>query len=166
MGRGERSIVLSIIVVFLVRALLVMLFLPFSALDKVLNFKQARDQASRAVSARPLATILVFAGLAVEVVMSLAILTGVADRLAAFILAGYCLVTALLWKPFWKTPDFRLKGDSRGREMFWDFLKNLGLAGGFLLLAFGTNPAGVQRFVAHPLASSHPYAVADRRGAS
>jgi putative oxidoreductase len=70
--------------------------------------------------------------------MSLAILTGIADRLAAFILAGYCVVTAMLWKQFWKAPDFRLKGDSRGREVFWDFLKNLALAGGFLLLAFGT----------------------------
>jgi putative oxidoreductase len=32
--------------------------------------------------------------------MSLAVLTGVADRLAALILAGYCLLTALLWKQF------------------------------------------------------------------
>ncbi|MGH9810238.1 MAG: DoxX family membrane protein, partial [Terriglobia bacterium] len=97
------------IVALAVRYGLVLLFLPFSALDKVLNFKQACDQASQAVSARSLATTLIFAGLGVEIFMSLAILTGVADRLAAFILAGYCLVTAMLWKPFWKTPDFRLK---------------------------------------------------------
>lgn len=156
---------LSIFIIFLVRALLVMLFLPFSALDKILNFKQSLDQASQAVSARSLGTILIFAGFGVEVVMSLAILIGVADRLAAFILAGYCVVTAMLWKQFWKAPDFRLKGESRGREVFWDFLKNLALAGGFLLLAFGTNPASVHRFLAHPLASTHPYAV-DRKGAS
>ena len=87
--------------------------------------------------------------------MSLAILTGIADRLAAFILAGYCIVTALLWKQFWKAPDFRLRGESRGREMFWDFLKNLALAGGFLLLAFGTNAAGVQRFLASPAGVHH-----------
>jgi putative oxidoreductase len=77
--------------------------------------------------------------------------------MAAFILAGYCIVTALLWKQFWKTPDFRLKGVSRGRDVFWDFLKNLAVAGGFLALALGPNANGVQKFVDHPLASSHPY---------
>jgi putative oxidoreductase len=51
-----------------------------------------------------------------------------------------------------------LSGASRGRELFWDFLKNCALAGGFLLLAFGGNRAGVERFWQHPLASSHPYA--------
>jgi putative oxidoreductase len=124
--------ILSLVVAFAARALLVMLFLPFSALDKMLNFKQA-------------------------VFMSLAILIGIADRMAAFILASYCIVTALLWKPFWKTPDFRLRGASRGRDVFWDFLKNLALAGGFLALAFGASASGFQKFMAHPLASSHPY---------
>jgi putative oxidoreductase len=139
--------------------MLVALFLPFSALDKILNFSQAVEQASEGVSARSLAKTLIFAGLGVEIVMSLGVLTGVADRCAAFILSGYCIVTAILWKQFWKSPDFRLKGKSRGRETFWDFLKNFALAGGFLVLAFGTDAAGVDRFFAHPLASSHPYTV-------
>jgi putative oxidoreductase len=156
---GKRKIVLSIFVIVLARALLVMLFLPFSALDKILNFKQARKQASQAVSASSIGTALIVAGFGVEVVMSLAILTGVADRLAAFVLAGYCIVTAMLWKQFWRVADFRLKGDSRGREVFWDFLKNLALAGGFFVLAFGANPTSLQSFLAHPLASTHPYAV-------
>jgi putative oxidoreductase len=149
---------LSILVAFAVRCLLIGLFLPFSALDKVLNFGDAVDQAAQAIPSRLLATMLILCGLGVEIVMSLAILTGVADRLAAFILAGYCIVTALLWKQFWKTPDFRLQGKSLGREVFWDFLKNFALAGGFLLLAFGANAAGVTRFVSDPFASSHPYA--------
>jgi putative oxidoreductase len=148
---------LGVVVAFAARALLVMLFLPFSALDKILNFKQAVGQASEAVPNRSLASGLIFVGIGVEVFMSLAILTGFADRMAAFILAGYCVVTALLWKPFWKTPDFRLRGASRGREMFWDFLKNLALAGGFLALTFGESASGFQQFMAHPLASSHPY---------
>jgi putative oxidoreductase len=67
------------------------------------------------------------------------------------------MLTALLWKPFWRSADFRLRGASAGREIFWDFLKNFALAGGFLLLAFGTDAAGVRRFWNHPLASSHPY---------
>ncbi|HUB85818.1 MAG TPA: DoxX family membrane protein, partial [Rhizomicrobium sp.] len=81
---------LSVAVAFGVRCLLVGLFLPFSALDKILNFKQAIAQASQAVSNRGVATALILCGLGVEIVMSAAILTGVADRLAAFILAGYC----------------------------------------------------------------------------
>jgi putative oxidoreductase len=148
---------LSILAVFAARCLLVMLFLPFSALDKILNYKAALGQAAQIMPTRLIATTLILAGFGIEVLMSLAILTGIADRLAAFILAGYCLCTALLWKQFWKSPDFRLQGASHGREAFWDFLKNLALAGGFLLLAFGTDASGVRRFLHHPLASTHPY---------
>jgi putative oxidoreductase len=126
--------------VFAARCLLVILFLPFSALDKILNFNQAVAQAGQVVASRALAALLILAGLAVEILMPLAILTGIADRFAAGVLAAYCIVTALLWKQFWKAPDFRLRGDSRGRELFWDFLKNLGLAGGLLLLAAGAAP--------------------------
>jgi putative oxidoreductase len=66
-------------------------------------------------------------------------------------------VTALLWKQFWKSGDFRLRGPSRGRDIFWDFLKNFALAGGFLSLAFAAQSAGVGDFLRHPLESSHPY---------
>jgi putative oxidoreductase len=152
---------LSILVAFGVRCLLVGLFLPFSALDKILNFRAAIQQSSQVVPDRMLATILIACGFGIEVFMSAAILAGVADRLAALVLAGYCVVTALLWKQFWKAPDFRLRGKSNGREVFWDFLKNLALAGGFLLLAFGTDAAGVQRFMHNPLTSSKPYALPD-----
>lgn len=148
---------LSIVVVVVVRCLLILLFLPFSALDKVLNFRQAVDQASLATASRAVATLLIGIGVGVEVLMSLAILTGIFDRLAAFILASYCIVTALLWKQFWKAPDFRLRGESRGREIFWDFWKNLALAGGFLVLAVGTDAAAVRQFWHDPLASTHPY---------
>jgi putative oxidoreductase len=142
---------------FTVRCLLVALFLPFSALDKVLNFRQAVGQAVESVANQGLARVFVVVGFSVEVLMSSAILTGVADRLAAFILAGYCIVTALMWKQFWKAPDFKLAGFSGGRDKFWDFLKNFALAGSFLLLAFGTDAAGVRAFFHQPLASSNPY---------
>jgi len=158
-------ILLSIVVAFAARVLLVMLFLPFSALDKILNFKQAVGQAAEAIPNRFLAAIAIFAGLAVEILMSFAILAGIADRMAALILAGYCIVTARLWKQFWKQPDFRLRGASRGRDVFWDFLKNLALAGGFLALAFGANATGFRNFLAHPLASSHPYTQTVKGGA-
>ncbi len=87
---------LSMVVAFAARALLVMLFLPFSALDKVLNFKQAVGQAAQATPSRVLATVLIFAGFGVEVFMSLAVLAGTADRMAAAILAAYCIVTAVV----------------------------------------------------------------------
>jgi putative oxidoreductase len=153
---GEHSL-LSMLIAFAVRCLLVALFLPFSALDKILNFKQAIGQASQAIPNRSLAIIVIAGGFGIEVVMSLAVLTGIADRLAALILAGYCLVTAILWKQFWNERDFRLKGEGGRRDMFWDFLKNVALAGGFLLLTFGSDASGVRRFVSDPFASSHPY---------
>ncbi len=149
---------LSVCLQLIVRCLLVALFLPFSALDKLLNFPQAVEQAAQAVPRRALAAALIVVGFGVEVIMSTAILTGVADRLAACVLAGYCLITAVLWKPFWKAADFTLRGSSRGRDIFWDFLKNLSVAGGFLLLGLGTDVAHVNAFLAHPFESSRPYA--------
>jgi len=143
--------------VLLSRVLLIALFLPFSALDKVLNFGAAVEQASQAVSVRWLARGLIVAGFTMELILSIAILSGVADRLAAMVMAGYCVLTALLWKQFWKMPDFRLRGPSPARSVFWDFLKNLSLAGGFLLLAIGGNGAGVQSLIDHPGGSTCPY---------
>ena len=140
-----------------VRFLLVMLFLPFSALDKILNFRGAVAQAAQAVP-RSLAAPMIVAGLGVEILMPLAILTGTADRLAGLVMAGYCMVTALLWKQFWRPGDFWRGSDSVGRGLFWDFGKNFSLAGGFLLLV-GAH-GGLGALVAHPLASSHPYAQA------
>jgi putative oxidoreductase len=154
----------GILAVFVARCLLVLLFFPFSALDKILNFKQAVGQAAQAAPSRSAAEILIYCGLGVEIFMSLAILTGVADRLAAFILAGYCVVTAILWKQFWKARDFRLTGESAGRETFWDFLKNLAVAGGFLMLAFGATAGGVASFLENPLGSSHPYSLVGEGG--
>ncbi len=141
------------------RCLLVVLFLPFSALDKIIDFRASVAQAKQIVPSGSAATALILAGLAVEIVMPLGIITGVADRLAAFVLGGYCVVTALLWKQFWKPGDFWRAGESQGRNLFWDFLKNLSLAGGLLLLTFGTTNMNVGRFLTHPLASSHPYAI-------
>jgi putative oxidoreductase len=148
---------MSIAITFFVRALLIGLFLPFSALDKILNFSGAVGQASETGAKRGFAVLLVLVGLCVEILMPLGILTGIADRFAAFILAGYCGVTALLWKQFWRPGDFWAGGNSAGRALFWDFLKNFALAGGFLLLTFGPTQDGVMRFLDHPLASSHPY---------
>jgi putative oxidoreductase len=149
----------AILVAFLSRLLLVLLFFPFSALDKVLNFPLAVQQAQQQARGWALPRLLILAGLAVEVFMSLGVLTGVADRLSAAVLGFYCVITAVLWKKFWAKPDFRLTGVSAGREVFWDFLKNLAVAGGFFVLAFGTNASSVRDFVQAPFASHNPYAL-------
>lgn len=137
--------------------LLVLLFLPFSALDKVFNFRSAVAQASEATSNQDVAKTLIFVGLRVETFMSLGVVTGIADRFAAFVLAGYCIITAVLWKQFWKRPDFGLRGKSAGREVLWDFLKNFAVAGGFLMLAIGPNSSSVSQFIHAPFSSTHPY---------
>ena len=151
---------ISVVTSALIRLMLVALFLPFSALDKMLNPQAAVGLAQAGVHSRLLAWILIGAGFFIEVVMSLAVVSGIFDRLAAVILAAYCITTALLWKQFWKTRDFRLKGASKGRDVFWDFLKNFAVAGGFLILATGGTADGVRNLLAHPFSSSRPYAVA------
>ena len=149
--------VLNVAIAFVVRLLLVALFLPFSALDKLLEFDAAVGQAHETFRSRPLAIGAIVVGFLVEVVMSLGVLSGVADRMAAFVLAGYCIATAVLWKPFWRPGDFWVRGASRGRGLFWDFWKNVAVAGGFLLITFGTDAASVDRFVDHPFSSTNPY---------
>jgi putative oxidoreductase len=148
---------LGIVLTLAIRVGLVLLFLPFSALDKLFNFKGAVAQAREVAPSRTIAAGLIVAGLCVEVFMSLGVVTGIADRACAFVLAGYCAVTALLWKQFWKPGDFWTSKTGQGRALFWDFLKNFALGAGFLLITFGTDAASASRFLAHPTISSHPY---------
>ena len=154
---------LNIVLVATSRCLLVLLFLPFSALDKVLNFRDAQAQAALALHNRLLSRLV---GQDLPGGTGLLLnrrrdgevdVVGAADRMAALVFAGYCVMTALLWKQFWKSGDFRLQGPSRGRDTFWDFLKNFALAGGFLSLTFAGHAVGVGVFLEHPFDSSHPY---------
>jgi putative oxidoreductase len=147
----------SVAIVLSTRILLCALFLPFSALDKLLNFDGAVTQAREAIANRTLAVLMILAGLFIEVFMSLGVITGIADRACALVLACYCAATAIGWKQFWKPGDFWTAADGKARGLFWDFLKNFALAGGFLLIAFGSQADSVRQFWAQPLASSHPY---------
>ena len=155
---------LSIALTATIRIVLVLLFLPFSALDKVLNFRGAVAQAREAAPNHAVAVALILAGLCVEVFMSLGVVTGIADRACAVVLAGYCGVTALLWKQFWKPGDFWTSSTGQARSLFWDFLKNFALGAGFLLIAFGTDARSVHLFLNHPLSSSHPYHMSPEPG--
>ena len=142
---------------FVVRLGLVMLFLPFSALDKTFGFKQAVIQAQEVFRPRVLAAAVLLCGLAVEIFCSLGVVTGVGDRLCSFILAGYCAATAVLYKRFWAAGDFWTQANGKGRGLFWDFLKNLSLGAGFLLIVVGTDGSGLRPFLEAPLSSSYPY---------
>ncbi len=148
----------SNIIILVVRYGLVILFFPASALDKIFNFGGAVKQALQVFSSHRLAATLIMVGVFIEIVMPIGILTGIADRLAAFIMAGYCAVTALLFKRFWEPGDFWKSGQSQARELLWDFLKNFSLASGFILIVIGLDGHSWHHFVDDPLSSSHPYA--------
>jgi len=150
----------SAVVELVVRCALVMLFLPFSALDKILGFSHALGQAREVFKAKSIAALVLLCGLGIEVLMSLGVVTGIADRACALALCAYCAATALLFKRFWAQGDFWAEPDGKGRALFWDFLKNLSLGAGFLLIVIGADGSGLARFVAHPLSSSHPYSSA------
>lgn len=145
------------IAALIVRCGLVLLFLPFSALDKVFNFGGAVQQAREIFRPRTLGIAVILIGLAIEVFMSLGIVTGIADRAAALVMAAYCASTAILFKRFWEPGDFWSNAAGKGRALFWDCLKNLSLGAGFLLITLGADGSGLAPFLAHPLASSHPY---------
>lgn len=129
------------------RLCLVCLFPP-SALDKVLHRKEALEQARS--GPLPGASLLLDAAIAAEMVAPICIVTGKYDRAAAGVLAGFCAATAALYHPFWTYGDLNARGKSKGRDELWEFLKNFGLVGGLLLVAFGKplaeTDAGGRRF--------------------
>jgi putative oxidoreductase len=148
----------SALLVLIVRILSVALFLPFSALDKILNFAKARAQTSSVFHSLSFATFVTLSGLTIEVICSLAVVTGFADRLGAAVLALYCGATAILFKKFWKPGDFLTRSDGQGRILFWDFLKNFALGAALLLITIGPDGSHWRDMLFDPLASTHPYA--------
>lgn len=136
----------------LARILLVCLF-PFSGLDKIINWKAALKQANS--SFLPGGPVLLLLGMTVEFTTPVMIVTGWHDRLAAFVLAGYCIVTAVLYHQFWAYGDFwKRNAQSQGRTHFWDFLKNFCLAGGLGLLIIGQQWAPASTILKNPLSSA------------
>jgi len=135
----------------LARLCLVCMF-PFSGLDKILHWGDALKQANS--SFLPGGRALLILGMLVEFITPVCIVIGWHDRLAAFILAGFCAVTAILYHPFWAFRDFWVQGESVGRGHFWDFLKNFGLAGGLLLLIGTGSFLPLSTILAQPLGAA------------
>lgn len=134
----------------LLRLALVVLF-PLSALDKIVNWGAAAKQAGPG----PLTPLLLVAGILVETIAPVCIVLGWHDRLAAFMLAGFCVVTAVLYHQFWRYRDFWKFRPGEGLEHFWEFLKNLGLVGGLGLVMLAPRTLPLSEVMRHPLASTH-----------
>lgn len=126
---------------FLVARILLVCMFPFSAIDKVLHRDDALKQANS--SWLPGGPVLLVLAMIVEVATPICIVAGWHADIAALVLAAFCVATALLYHPFWTQGDFWARGDSVARGHFWDFTKNLGLAGGLLLVALGAGFAGI-----------------------
>jgi putative oxidoreductase len=145
-----------ILVPLVIRIALVILF-PFSALDKILDWNGAMAQAKESFLPTVLAPPMMVLAIVVEFVAPFCIVIGWHDRIAAFILAGFCVITALLYHNFWHYSDFWIKGDSKARAHFWDFLKNFGLVGGLLLVTFGTSVLPADWVARHPFSATPIY---------
>jgi len=117
---------------FIARLCLVLLF-PFSALDKIFNHQSAMAQAGHGLIALPdtTAVVLLVLGGMLEVLGPICILLDFYRRQAALLFVFYVVVTAILFHNFWSFP---FNGD-QWTQNFWPFLKNFGLAGGFLYVA-------------------------------
>lgn len=119
------------------RVCLVAMF-PLSAIDKVWHWRVALAQTDSARLPGPpvVGRAMLVAAIVVEAVTPLLIVCHRWDRTAAIVLAAFCTVTAVLYHPFWRGPDFFADSDrSVAREHFWQFLKNFSIVGGLLLIA-------------------------------
>jgi len=117
---------------FIARLCLVVLF-PFSALNKIFDHQSAMAQAANGLIPLPpvLAELLLVLGGTLEILGPICILSGLYRRQAALLFIFYVIATAILFHNFWSFP---FNGDA-WNQSFWPFLKNFGLAGGFLYIA-------------------------------
>ena len=78
---------------------------------------------------------LIFPAIAIEIILPVLVIVGYQARIAAGILAIFCLMTAFLFH-----------FDFSDQSQLVSFLKNIGLAGGFLfIVANGTKDFAVDR---------------------
>ncbi len=140
----------DLIVPVAARFCLVALFPP-SAMEKILDWRDTVAQARSSVL--PGGQFLLAAAIVVELACPFGILFGWHDRLAAFVLAGFCAATAILYKPFWSKPDFWHPGKSAARLDFWDFLKNFAVAGGLILFMLQEGSMPITEIMHAPLSS-------------
>jgi putative oxidoreductase len=118
----------------LARIFIVWIF-PFSFLDKVFNWGSALKQATS--SWLPGGPILLILAMIVELFTPPMIVFHFYDGIAAFILAGYCVITGIVYHAFWTYPRF-WSPTSEGYPHVWDFFKNFGLVGGLTFVMYAS----------------------------
>lgn len=145
---------LNFIVVPLVARICLVVMFPFSAVDKIVHWDNAMMQADSSILPNVFGPPMLAAAIVIELATPVLIVIGWHDRLAALVLAIFCVVTAILFHPFWQYPDFWSPNDKTANSHFWDFLKNFGLVGGLLLVLIGGAPVPVSHVIGHPLTSA------------
>jgi putative oxidoreductase len=116
----------------LARIFIVWIF-PFSFIDKIINWDSALKQATS--SWLPGGPVLLVLAMIVELFTPFMIVFRVYDGIAAFILAGYCAITGIVYHAFWTYPRF-WSPQSEGYPHVWDFFKNFGLVGGLIYVMY------------------------------
>ena len=112
------------------RILISALFL-ISAFNKIFNL----DGSMSWMESFGIPGFLIFPAIAIEIILPVLVIVGYQARIAAGILAIFCLMTA-----------FMFHFDFTDQTQFISFLKNIGLAGGFLfIVANGTKDWSVDR---------------------
>ena len=112
------------------RILISALFL-ISAVNKILNL----DGSMSWMEGFGVPGFLIFPAIAIEIILPVLVIVGYHARIAAGILAIFCLSTAFIFH-----------FDFSDQTQFVSFLKNIGLAGGFLfIVANGTKDWAVDR---------------------
>jgi putative oxidoreductase len=104
---------------------------PFSFIDKIINWDNALKQATS--SWLPGGPVLLILAMIVELCTPPMIVLGFYDGIAAFVLAGYCAVTAIVYHAFWSYPRF-WSPQSEGYPHIWDFFKNFAVIGGLIIV--------------------------------
>ena len=112
------------------RILISALFL-ISAYNKIFNLEGSMNW----MEGFGVPSFLIFPAIAIEIILPVLVIIGYQARLAAGILSIFCILTA-----------FVFHFDFSNQSQLISFLKNIGLAGGFLfILAHGTKEWAVDR---------------------
>ena len=102
-----------------------------SAFNKIFNL----DGSASWMEGFGLPGFLIYPAIVIEVILPLLVIVGYQARIAAGILASFCLLTAFIFHC-----------DFSNQMQLVSFFKNIGLAGGFLfIVANGTNEWAVDR---------------------
>ena len=124
------------------RVLLAAIFLS-SGLSKVTGWDASLAYVESAGVPLP-ATLLLLAATLTELVGGAFIVAGFQTRAAALVLAGFSIVTGVLFHNYWAVTDAQMAYFQS--IMFW---KNISMAGGFLVLAgFGAGALAVDNVLA------------------